>query len=191
MPTFAFFHVPIEGEPSMHLVDALDFAAAKRRAVAAVKDGQLRSVHVWDGRRVGEVQCPTAAPPSPQADACDDRSTRMAAMRAEGRTYRAIGETYGVSVDRVKQIIARAEAQVRLRTTEPNRAALSVRAQNVLSMMIDQPEEDRAERDQLLPARVAALTRKQIADAFNAGKGTLAEIEAWLWERGLTLSDEP
>lgn len=189
MPVFAFFQIPIEGVPSMHLIDAPDLAAAKRQAVGGVKSGQLQTVRLWDGHRISEIHRPSQVRP-PAVDDRDDRGARMIAMQDEGQTHRAIGDAFGVSIDRVRQLIARAEARAWLRTTEPNRAALSVRARNVLALLIDQPEQDGADRDRLLPERVAALTRKQIADAFSAGKGTLVEIEAWLLERGLTLSDE-
>lgn len=189
MPAFAFFQIPIEGAPSMHLIDAPNLAVAERQAVVAVKGGQLQTVRLWDGHRITEINRPSQTRP-PATDGRDDRGARMIAMLAEGQTHRAIADTFGVSIDRARQLIARAEARARLRITEPNRAALSVHAQNVLVLLIEQPEQDGAERDRLLPERVAALTRKQIAEAFSAGKGTLGEIEAWLLERGLTLSDE-
>lgn len=113
----------------------------------------------------------------------------MAARKAEGATQRAIGEEFGVSKGRVRDIIASTQHRARMRDQQPNRAALPVRAQNALPYVIDEAEDDRAERDKRLPDRVAALTRRQIAKVPNLGKQTLAEIEAWLWERGLTLDE--
>ena len=110
----------------------------------------------------------------------------MAARKAEGATHRAIGEEFGISKERVREVIAGAKHRERLRDQEPNRAALSVRAWNGLSNSISQPEESPTERDQRLPGRVAALTRKQLSDTPNLGKSTIAEIEAWLWQRGLS-----
>ena len=76
-----------------------------------------------------------------------------------------------------------------MESAEPNRAALSVRAENVVRSLIDEPEQDPSGRDALLPHRVAALTPTQILDAPNAGRRTVAEIEAWLWDRGLCFSE--
>ena len=114
----------------------------------------------------------------------------MIAMKAQGRTQREIGVAFGVSIDRVRQIMARAQSRARMHAHQPNRAGLSVRAQNVLPLLIAETEADPVERDRLLPERVATLTSRDIRRANNAGKLTLAEIEAWLWEHGLCLSEE-
>ncbi len=175
----------------MNVVHAADAATAKIQAVARLNRSELRAVRLWDGERVIEVKRPARTVPATQPADADDRAARMITMKAEGQTYRAIAEAFGVSIDRVRQIMARAQSRARMHDTEPNRAALSVRAQNVLSMLIDQPEADRSERDRLLPGRVAALTRIEIRNAPNAGPQTIAEIEAWLWQRGLCLSNHP
>lgn len=57
----------------------------------------------------------------------------------------------------------------------------------MLPLLIHEPEEDTGERDRQIPERVAALTRIDILRAPNAGNRTVAEIEAWLWERRLAL----
>jgi transposase len=112
----------------------------------------------------------------------------MIVMRSQGKTHRQIAEAFGISIDRVRQLMARTESRARMLATQPNRTGLSVRAQGVLPALIDEPEADRSERDLRLPERVAALTRAQILDVPNAGHRTIAEIEAWLWERDLYLN---
>lgn len=110
----------------------------------------------------------------------------MRARRAEGASFRAIGEEFGISAGRVKEVIEVGQRRRDLKNGEPNRAALPVRVRNALSYMIEEPETDPAERDQRLPGRLAAFTRKAIGDTPNLGKQAVGEIEAWLWERGLT-----
>lgn len=113
----------------------------------------------------------------------------MAARKAEGATWRAIGEEFGISKDRVRGVIARAERRSRMQAEQPNRAALSVRAQNALPLVIVEPETNPSERDAKLPGRVTALTRRHLEKTPNLGYQTIAELEAWLWERGLTLAN--
>ena len=112
----------------------------------------------------------------------------MAAMDAEGATQRAIGKAFGISAERVRDIIRTAQARAALFDEQPNRAVLSVRARNALPYVIEEPEESRTECDKRLPGRVAALTRADIGKVPNLGKQTIAELEAWLWERGLSFS---
>lgn len=190
MPTFAFYHIPEAGEPAMSLAEAESPDAAKALAVESIKQGGLSAIRLWDGGRVIEVRRPAPVAPASDVDEADDRAGRMIVMKAEGKTLRQIGTTFGISVDRVRQLMARAQSRAKMHATEPNRAALSIRARNVLVLLIAEPETDRSERDRLLPERVAALTYAQILDSPNAGLRTIAEIEAWLWDRGLTLSNE-
>lgn len=124
-----------------------------------------------------------------RAAVADDRGARMIDMKADGMTLRQIAEDFGISVDRVRELMARAQSRTRMERTEPNRAALSVRAANAVRFLIDEPEQDPGERDALLPSRVAALTRTQMLGVSNAGRRTIAEIEAWLWDRGLGFSE--
>lgn len=189
MPIFAFYGVPDKGEASMRLVEASSLDDAKSRAIEQIKSGTLRSIRLWDGRRAVEIHRPTEVARTSEISAVDERGARAIAMKAEGKTQRQIGVAFGISIDRVRQLMAAAASRARLRETEPNRAGLSVRARNVLLLLIVEPEDDHTDRDRRLPARVAALSRVQLFDAPNAGKGTVAEIEAWLWERGLCLAD--
>lgn len=188
MPQFAFFSVPRDGAASFSVVDAPSRDDAKRQARASIDREDLDAIRIWDGHKTVEVRRPRMRPAGGPTPA-DDRGARMATMRADGMTKRAIGEAAGVSKDRVSQIIARTERRARMRDVEPNRAALTVRAQNLLPLIIVEPETDPAERDAKLPGRVAALTRREISRTPNAGKRTVDELEAWLWERGLSFDE--
>lgn len=188
MPAFAFYIIPEMGEPSMTIIDAPDMDDAKTQAVAAIRGGALRAIRLWDGERMIEVARPARPRSVRPGDDGEDRGARMIAMKAEGKTHRQIAEAFGISIDRVRQLMARTQARAMMLADEPNRAGLSVRARGVLYNLIDEPEADRAERDRLLPERIAALTRAQILDVPNAGYRTIAEFEAWLWERGLYLN---
>lgn len=190
VPTFAFYIVPEASEPSMSIVEAANFDAAKAQAVLAIKHDKLRAIRLWDGQRVIAVNRPARPVSAKAADDADDRGACMIAMKAEGKTQRQIAAAFEISIDRVRQLMERAQSRVRMHAIQPNRAALSVRARNVLPLLIDESETEPSERDRLLPERVAALNRAQILDAPNAGLRTIAEFEAWLWERGLCLSDE-
>lgn len=187
MPGFAFYNMPENGEPWMTIIDAPHIDDAKAHAVATIKSGSLRAVRLWDGVRMIAVERPAAPPPSKPVDDDDNPGSHMIGMKAEGKTHRQIAEAFGVSIERARQIMARTQSRARMLATEPNRAGLSVRAQGVLRDLIDEPEADRAERDRRLPERIAALTRAQILDVPNAGRRTIAEFEAWLWKRDLTL----
>ena len=112
----------------------------------------------------------------------------MIAMKAKGMKQREIAAAFGISIGRVRDVMAREELRAREEAIQTNRAALSGRANNVLRHLVIEPEADPAERDRLLPERVATLTRGKIMSVGNSGNVTLAEIEAWLWERGLCLS---
>lgn len=189
MPAFAFHRIPEAGEPKLSVIDAPDVEAAKARAIKAIKSEGLRAVRLWDGHRVAEVRRPVPGPSDKPAPPKADRGAQMIAMKAEGKTQRQIADSFGISTDRVRQLIARAQSRTRMQVQEPNRAGLSVRAVNVVHLFIAEPETDPSERDRLLPGRIASLTRAQLRDAPNSGKATMAEIEAWLWDRGLCLSE--
>lgn len=188
VPAFAFYLIPETGHPSMTIIDAANINDAKAQAVEKIRGGTLRAIRLWDGERTITVEPPPAPRPAKPVDDDEDRGARMIAMKAEGNTHRQIAEAFGVSIERARQLMARTEWRARLLATEPNRAGLSVRAQGVLRDLIDEPEADPAERDRRLPERIAALTRTRILDVPNAGRRTVAEIETWLWDRGLCLN---
>ncbi len=169
----------------MSLVDAPTIDAAKTRAMETIKHQSLRAIRFWDGRHVIEVKPPSPAQPAKMLNIANGRGERMIAMKEKGKTLRDIADEFGIGVERVRQIMARVHYRARMDATQPNRATLSVRAYNVLQYLIVEPETDPSERDRRLPERVAALTRNQILKTGNAGKVTVAEVEAWLWERGL------
>ncbi|MBT2245824.1 hypothetical protein JQK15_20120 [Sphingobium sp. BHU LFT2] len=185
MPAFAFHYVFETGKPSMSLVDAQNFDTAKARAVEILKRENVREIRLWDGYRAMAIRRPAPRKPKAVAKDVDERPKQMLAMKAEGKTMRDIAATFGISVDRVRQLIAQMQLREKRRAEQPNGVALSTRAYHVLKNLIYEPEDDPAERDRLFPERVAALTRVQVFDAPNSGKKTTDEIEAWLWERGL------
>ena len=187
---FAFYSLPEAGEASIRMAEAAGIADAKVRAVEMIKRKKLRAVRVWDGERVIEVYRPRRPLPVHRTDNPEDRAARMIALKAEGKTQRQIATVFGITSARVRQIIEDAQSRAHIRTTQPNHAALSVRAQNALRPLIDEPETDPVERDHLLPARIAALTPSQILRAVGSGKKTLVEVQAWLWKRNLCLSNE-
>lgn len=187
MPQFGFYKVGTGIDSPLTILVAPSLEEAKRQARAAIEAESLDAIRLWaDGQRTIEVRRPShpatiAALPKPA-----DRGLRMAAMKAAGATRRAIGEEFGISKDRVRDIITASQRRAELHDEQPNRAALSVRARNALPHVISEPEDDPAERDRLLPGRVAALTRRDFIRVPNLGKQTIVELEAWLWERGLT-----
>ena len=192
MPLFAYYRIPETGEPKMSVVEAPSIEAAKALAITAINSGELRAARFWDGCRMTELRRPDRPAndgSARQARAADERGAHMIAMKADGKTLRQIADAFGISVDRVRQLIADMQSRTRLEQIEPNRAALSVRAANAVRFLIDEPEQDPRERDAALPNRVAALTRKQVLGLSNAGRRTIAEIEAWLWDRGLSFSE--
>lgn len=192
MPVFAYYRIPETGEPGMSVIDAPSIDAAKALAMTAINSGELRAARFWDGYRMAEIRRPDRpanAGSATRIALLDDRGARMIAMKADGKTLKQIADAFGIGVDRVRQLMARVQLRARMESAEPNRAALSVRAENVVRSLIDEPEQDPSGRDALLPHRVAALTPTQILDAPNAGRRTVAEIEAWLWDRGLCFSE--
>jgi len=190
VPAFEFYLVSDDGEPSMRLVDVPDVAAAKRWAMDAIRSASLHTIRFWDGVRVIEVKRPAMRQPRKKPRDAEERGKRMIAMKAKGMKQREIAAAFGISIGRVRDVMSREELRAREEAIQTNRAALSGRANNVLRYLVIEPEADPAERDRLLPERVATLTRGKIMNVGNSGKVTLAEIEAWLWERGLCLSDD-
>ena len=189
VPAFAFYLVSDEGEPSMRLVDVPDVDAAKTWAMDAIRSASLHTIRFWDGVRVIEVKRPAMRQPIKKPGDAEERGKRMIAMKAKGMKQREIAAAFGISIGRVRDVMAREELRAE-EAIQTNRAALSGRANNVLRHLVIEPEADPAERDRLLPERVATLTRREIMNLGNSGKVTLAEIEAWLWERGLCLSTD-
>ncbi len=165
-------------------------AAARRHAFEMIESEGLDAVRLWAGSRdVIEVRRPVLPKPvSPTTSAAHERADRMLSRRADGLTIRAVAEEFGLSRDHVAELLASAARRAEMRQTQPNRAVLSNRAMQAVRYLVEETETDPAERDALLPARVAEFTRREIESVPNIGKGTLAEIEAWLWERGLTLA---
>lgn len=190
VPAFAFYLVSDDGEPSMTLVDVPDVDAAKTWAMDAIRSASLHTIRFWDGLRVIEVKRPAMRQPRKKPRDAEERGKRMIAMKAKGMKQREIAAVFGISTGRVRDVISREELRAREEAIQTNRAALSGRANNVLRHLVIEPEADPAERDRLLPERVATLTRGKIMNLGNSGKVTLAEIEAWLWERGFCLSDD-
>lgn len=188
VPAFAFYLISNEGEPSMRLVDVPDIDAGKTWAMDAIRSASLHTIRFWDGVRVIEVQRPAMRQPRQKPSDAEERGKRMIAMKAKGMKQREIAAAFGISIGRVRDVMSREELRAREEAIQTNRAALSGRANNVLRHLVIEPEADPAERDRLLPKRVATLTRGKIMNVGNSGKVTLAEIEAWLWERGLCLS---
>ncbi|MCH4894975.1 hypothetical protein GO308_17875 [Sphingomonas sp. SFZ2018-12] len=185
MPQFGFYKVGSGIDQPLSLLVASDLDDAKRKARAAIEAERLDAVRLWiDGQQTIEVRRP-----GPVAKReTDDRGARMAARKAAGATYREIAAEFGVSKDRIRDLIAASERRAKSRIKEPNRSALSVRARNVLPLIIVEPETDPIERDAQLPSRVAALHKRDLKGVPNLGKQTVAELEAWLWERGLVFS---
>lgn len=187
MPEFAVYRVGPKVDVAISTLIARDVEEMKRRARAMIEAEDLEAVRIWiDGSRTMEVRRPPQPAPSAQPSAADRRGAQMAALRAKGEPRRLIAAKYGISGGRVTQVLARGDHWERIRREQPNRAALSVRARNVLPSMIVETETDPAERDRLLPGRVAALARRDVLRVPNAGRSILAELEAWLWERDLS-----
>lgn len=186
---FGFYKVGSGIAAPLSVVTATDADDARRLAVEAIKTEGLEAIRIWDGRKTVEIKRPTRSTQSAsEPSVADERRERMRARRAEGASFRVIGEEFGISAGRVKQVIEIGQRRRDMKNGEPNRAALPIRVRNALSYMIEEPETDPAERDQQLPGRLAALTRKAIGDTPNLGKQAVKEMEAWLWERGLAFA---
>lgn len=129
---------------------------------------------------------PTKAEVMAQAD---ERRALMTARRAQGATYRVIGEEFGISTSRVRQIIEVGQSRRLLKNQEPNRASLPSRVRLALSYLIEEPEDEGSEeRDRQLPGRLAAYTERNFHRSPNMGKLATGKMEAWLRERGLSFA---
>jgi hypothetical protein len=114
------------------------------------------------------------------------REARSAALRAQalalrqdGASYAEIGQKLGVSLERARQIVRKAE---RLTNSPRLFDPLPMRAQTFLhnAGLTALPETEAANA-------VAQLSRREILSAPNIGKGATAAVAAWLARRGLTL----
>ena len=187
MPQFAFYRIGGKASPQLSIIDATGVDDAKRQARAAIETEGLDAINIWvDGQQTIEVRRPVRPAPKDPAGEPEDRGAQMAARKAAGAKMREIAAEFGISKDRVGDLIAKSEREARYRAEQPNRAALSVRARNALPFLIEEPEIDPLERDRRLPERVAALTRRRVEKVQNLGKQTVIELDAWLWDRGLT-----
>lgn len=187
MLQFGFYRIGGEVSSPLSIIEAASVDDAKRHARAAIETEGLDAIRLWvDGQQTIEVRKPVRPTPIVTTAQVEDRGAQMAARRAAGAKMREIGAEFGISKERVGDLIVQSEQRTRFRAEQPNRAALSVRARNALPHIIDEPEIDPVERDRRLPERVAALTRRQIEKVPNLGKQTVVELDAWLWERGLT-----
>ncbi|WP_010189116.1 sigma factor-like helix-turn-helix DNA-binding protein [Sphingomonas sp. PAMC 26605] len=93
---------------------------------------------------------PTRAEVMAQAD---ERRALMTARRAQGATYRVIGQEFGISTSRVRQIIEVDQSRRLLKNQEPNRVSLPSRVRLALSYSIEEPEdEDRRSATSSSPA---------------------------------------
>ena len=151
VPAFAFYLISNEGEPSMRLVDVPDIDAGKTWAMDAIRSASLHTIRFWDGVRVIEVQRPAMRQPRQKPSDAEERGKRMIAMKAKGMKQREIAAAFGISIGRVRDVMAREELRAREEAIQTNRAALSGRANNVLRHLVIEPEADPAERDRLLP----------------------------------------
>jgi hypothetical protein len=104
------------------------------------------------------------------------------ALRQAGWTYAAIGEQLGLSLERARQIVRKAEWL----TSSPRWFdGLPVRAQHTLYArgLTSLPEIEAARA-------VARLTPRELMSAPNVGRGAGDTVVAWLARHGLTLRPE-
>lgn len=189
MPQFGFYRVGSNIETPLTIVTATGLEDVKRQARVAIEAEGLDAIRLWiDGEKTIEVRQPSRQVSIATRSPAKERGVRMVTKKAQGATLRAIGKESGISEGRVKQIIAVTENRARLHEDEPNRAALSARARNALRDALDEPERDPGERDKRLPGRVAAFSRRDMGRLPNIGKLAVSEIEAWLWDRGLSFN---
>jgi hypothetical protein len=104
---------------------------------------------------------------------------RAFTLRQDGKSYAAIGAALGLSLERARQVVLRAE---RLALAPRWFDPLPMRAQTFLhnNGLSELPEIEAA-------AAVAQLTRRELLATPNFGKGAAAAIAAWLARHGLTL----
>jgi Sigma-70, region 4 len=127
---------------------------------------------------------PTIASPAERRIRREARSAtlraRALALRQDGWTYAAIGQALGVSLERARQIVKKAERlrEARWYDALPARALfLHRRGWQHL--------------DELAAAQaVARLSRRELMSSPNFGKGACAAVLAWLAMHGLKLSTE-
>jgi hypothetical protein len=116
----------------------------------------------------------------------DDRGPFMLARRDKGATYREIGAEFGVSMERARQLVLRAQHK---RDRPHWRNQLTTRAVNALCnaigmRLLDLPEAEAA-------AVVARLDQRELLATPNLGKTSLHELDVWLARFGLKLSRRP
>jgi hypothetical protein len=125
-------------------------------------------------------------PLSTPADRSILREARSTALRAQalalrqsGATYAEIGAAIGLSLERARRIVRKAE---RLANDPHWHDNLPARAQTFLhnTGLSELPETQAA-------AELAQLTRRELLSAPNIGKSAAAAIAAWLARHGLTL----
>jgi predicted transcriptional regulator len=103
-------------------------------------------------------------------------------LRAHGATQAQIGLALGISPQRVSQLLAKAErlaAQPRWHGQFPARALNFL----IIADLAGKPEIEAAQA-------VARLTRKDLRETPNLGRGAIAALDAWLDGHGLMLRDE-
>jgi len=107
---------------------------------------------------------------------------RALALRRAGESYRSVGRVLGVSAERARQIVRKAE---RLANAPRWYDGLPQRAINLLKAyrLDDLPEIDAARA-------VARLSRRDLLSIPNFGHVSLDALCDWLARRGLTLSSE-
>lgn len=108
------------------------------------------------------------------------RERVILAQRCSGLTLKEIAGRHGISVNRARQILLRAQARSqRLRVDPATVASLGTRARNVLLNLGLSLESKRAEVARRLPdLRRGAGTGP--GSIRNFGESTLSEIERWV-----------
>jgi hypothetical protein len=107
---------------------------------------------------------------------------RALALRQAAWTYAAIGQALGVSLERARQMVRKAE---RLRRDPHWYDTLPMRAQTFLHIIgvAALPETEAA-------IVVARLSKRELLSAPNVGKDAAAALTAWLARHGLELPPE-
>jgi len=101
------------------------------------------------------------------------------ALRRDGATYAAIGQTLGVCLERARRITLKAE---RLANAPRWYDGLPARAINLLHQRgLNTLSEIDAAR------AVAQFTRRELMNTPNFGRGSLSALRAWLAKHGLAL----
>jgi hypothetical protein len=107
---------------------------------------------------------------------------RAFALRQTGATYAAIGGELGLSLERARQIVRKAE---RLALHPHWSDDLPTRANHVLYAhgLLDRPELEAAHA-------LAQFSARELMQRANLGRVSLAALCAWLARHGLALRDE-